>query len=58
MIVEAVPKSPAGKILRRLLKDTKGHLVHVVSKLFLEVRTLSDFFRAGFKYEEKVRAKL
>lgn len=58
MIVEAVPKSPAGKILRRLLKDTKGHLVHVVSKLFLEVRTLSDFFRAGFQYEEKVRAKL
>jgi len=29
VIVEAVPKSPAGKILRRLLKDTKGHLVHV-----------------------------
>lgn len=31
MIIEAVPKSPAGKILRRLLNDTKGHLVHVVS---------------------------
>ncbi|KAK4703654.1 hypothetical protein P7C70_g2558, partial [Phenoliferia sp. Uapishka_3] len=29
VIVEVVPKSPAGKILRRLLKDTKGHLVHV-----------------------------
>ncbi|KAM0750797.1 4-coumarate-CoA igase [Meredithblackwellia eburnea MCA 4105] len=29
VIVEAVPKSPAGKILRRLLKDTNGHLVQV-----------------------------
>ncbi|POY71403.1 hypothetical protein BMF94_5715 [Rhodotorula taiwanensis] len=29
MIVDAVPKSPAGKILRRLLKDTKGTLVTV-----------------------------
>lgn len=30
VIIDAVPKSPAGKILRRMLKDTKGHLVHVV----------------------------
>jgi 4-coumarate--CoA ligase len=29
MIVEAVPKSPAGKILRRMLKDTKGTLITV-----------------------------
>ncbi|GAA5870327.1 hypothetical protein JCM16303_001965 [Sporobolomyces ruberrimus] len=29
VIVEAVPKSPAGKILRRMLKDTKGHHVQV-----------------------------
>lgn len=29
MIVDAVPKSPAGKILRRLLKDCKGLLVNV-----------------------------
>ncbi|GAA6022710.1 hypothetical protein JCM11491_003740 [Sporobolomyces phaffii] len=29
VVVEAVPKSPAGKILRRLLKDTKGHHVQV-----------------------------
>jgi hypothetical protein len=28
-MVEAVPKSPAGKILRRLLNDTKGHHVQV-----------------------------
>ncbi|GAA5887725.1 hypothetical protein JCM5296_004471 [Sporobolomyces johnsonii] len=29
VIVDAVPKSPAGKILRRLLKDSKGHHVQV-----------------------------
>ncbi|GAA5922980.1 uncharacterized protein JCM15063_003488 [Sporobolomyces koalae] len=29
VVVEAIPKSPAGKILRRLLKDTKGHHVQV-----------------------------
>lgn len=29
MLVEAVPKSPAGKILRRLLKDTKGTSITV-----------------------------
>jgi len=29
MIVEAVPKSPAGKILLRMLKDTKGTLITV-----------------------------
>jgi len=29
VIVPAIPKSPAGKILRRLLKDTKGNLIHV-----------------------------
>ncbi|GAA5913540.1 hypothetical protein JCM8208_000705 [Rhodotorula glutinis] len=29
VLVEAVPKSPAGKILRRMLKDCKGHEVQV-----------------------------
>ncbi|CEQ38933.1 SPOSA6832_00422, partial [Sporobolomyces salmonicolor] len=29
VIVDAVPKSPAGKILRRLLKDSMGHHVQV-----------------------------
>ncbi|BGO92933.1 hypothetical protein NBRC10512_006050 [Rhodotorula toruloides] len=29
VLVDAVPKSPAGKILRRLLKDCKGHNVSV-----------------------------
>ncbi|GAA5908318.1 uncharacterized protein JCM6883_004345 [Sporobolomyces salmoneus] len=29
VIIEQVPKSPAGKILRRLLNDTKGHHVQV-----------------------------
>jgi 4-coumarate--CoA ligase len=29
VFIEEVPKSPAGKILRRLLKETKGTLVHV-----------------------------
>ncbi|GAA5980583.1 hypothetical protein JCM10908_001696 [Rhodotorula pacifica] len=29
VVVEAVPKSPAGKILRRMLKDTKGTLITV-----------------------------
>ncbi|KAI5477227.1 hypothetical protein MNV49_006600 [Pseudohyphozyma bogoriensis] len=29
VIVEAVPKSPTGKLLRRLLKETKGHHISV-----------------------------
>jgi len=29
VLVDAVPKSPAGKILRRMLKDCKGHEVQV-----------------------------
>ena len=56
MIIEAVPKSPAGKILRRLLNDTKGLLVHVVSS-FASYTSLSlTLFRS--QYEDKIRAKL
>lgn len=56
VIIEAVPKSPAGKILRRLLNDTKGLLVHVVSS-FASYTSLSlTLFRS--QYEDKIRAKL
>lgn len=43
VLVDAVPKNPSGKILRRMLKDVKGTVVHAVRRLpFAYVRSMSQ----------------